>query len=452
MTNFYDDFSSGGTSNWPTVTGTAAVVNGNWYGASRPLLHIAPAGAACNVASSTTKWTQGVSTWAHMKMRFRMNALPSTSTADLFTIQAQTQLDNFDFFYDTATGTFRFDLKGASAYLDTGIKPILGYWHELQAKVYYGATTYTAQVMLDAYTSSVLSSPGETSSFVRSLHIGPGSAKTYSFDVAVATINVGTSEPTFEETLTMGKSSGLGDNFYVGGYNLSGDSGAIATSCPMGPLSVTDITQSAYERRGGRRDGAMQWNGYLNDAAGRAHPIFSALPRTDVLVSYFRGTTVGKHAASMIAKQVNYDPTLGADSSLDFVVNAVANGYAMEWGKMGTAGVRTDTGATSGTSIDNGAASTTGLQAYLHKFSFTGTDVTVKIQQSSDNGAGDAFTDVTGGGFTQITTGTPGYERIATSASLALEQYLRVVTVTTGGFSSFAFAVVICRNSVTPAF
>jgi hypothetical protein len=100
--------------------------------------------------------------------------------------------------------------------------------------------------------------------------------------------------------------------------------------------------------------------------------------------------------------------------------------------------------------VDFGAESDFGLQAYLHVFAFTGTDVTIKLQESSDN-SGDAYADVVGGGFTAVAS-APTSERIATAVDLTVEQYLKVTTVTTGGFTSCAFAVMVVRNEATPVF
>jgi hypothetical protein len=71
-----------------------------------------------------------------------------------------------------------------------------------------------------------------------------------------------------------------------------------------------------------------------------------------------------------------------------------------------------------------------------------GTDVTVKIQDSADNVS---FADVSGLAFTQLTAGRTA-ERLATANNATIRRYLRAVTVTTGGFSSLAFAVVIVKN------
>ena len=247
----------------------------------------------------------------------------------------------------------------------------------------------------------------------------------------------------------MSKQGGLGDNLYAAGYDLSGDVGSLSRiGGGPAPLDVTGINKSAPERIGGVRDGAIEFLAFFNDAAGQEHPRLSLLPTADQIVTYCRGTTLGNAAAALVAKQINYDGSRGTDGSLTFTMQALANGFGLEWGTQLTAGKRTDTTATNGTGVDGGAASAFGLQAYLHVFSFTGTSVTVKIQESSDNGAGDAFADVVGGGFTAATGVTS--ERIATSGALAVERYLRVVT--TGTFSSAVFAVMVARNATATVF
>lgn len=249
----------------------------------------------------------------------------------------------------------------------------------------------------------------------------------------------------------MAKTSGLGDNFYVDGYDLSGDTNSLSSvSGGNSPIVVTGINKSAMERIGGRRDGAMSWTSYFNPTLlTGAHARYSTLPTTDIVASYFRGTSLGDPSASIVAKQIGYDGNRADDGAFTLAVEAQANGYGLEWGKSLTAGQRTDTTATNGTSVDFGTGSTAfGLQAYLHVFAFTGTSVTVKLQESSDNGAGDAFADVTGGAFTAATGITS--QRIATASGQTVERYLRIVT--TGTFSNATFAVSVARNDTAVTF
>jgi hypothetical protein len=63
----------------------------------------------------------------------------------------------------------------------------------------------------------------------------------------------------------MTKTSGLGDNFYVNGFDLSGDLASIDTiSSPLAANDVTAINQYAYNRIPGLRDGAMSFTSYFD--------------------------------------------------------------------------------------------------------------------------------------------------------------------------------------------
>lgn len=246
----------------------------------------------------------------------------------------------------------------------------------------------------------------------------------------------------------MAKQTGLGDNLYIGGVDVSGDTQALG-SVHGGPaaMDVTGIDKSGYERIGGVRDGSFEFTTFFNPTG--EHVKLSTLPTADDIATYTRGTTSGAPAACIVFKQANYDGTRAQDGMFTFSVQALSNAYGIEWGKLATPGMRTDTTATTGSGVDLGAASSFGLQAYLHVFAFTGTSATVKLQGSSDNGVGDAYADITGGSFTVVTS-APYTQRIATASNLAVEQYVRVVT--TGTFSDLKFAVVVVRNETSVVF
>lgn len=246
----------------------------------------------------------------------------------------------------------------------------------------------------------------------------------------------------------MSKQGGMGDNCYCDQYNLSGDVGSLG-QIGGGPalLEMPGIDKSAQERKGGERNGTIEFSSWFNDGTGQEHTALKGRPITDRIVSYFRGTTLGNPAASLTAKQGNYDFTRGNDGSLTLQIQAMANGYGLEWGRNLTAGVRTDTSATNGSSIDTTASLSLGGQAYLHVFSFSGTDVTIKIQDSADNAA---FADVAGFGFTAVTGVTN--ERIQLGPTATIRRYVRVITTTSGGFTSVAFAVNMIKNEVAVTF
>jgi hypothetical protein len=108
--------------------------------------------------------------------------------------------------------------------------------------------------------------------------------------------------------------------------------------------------------------------------------------------------------------------------------------------------LRTDTTATNGTAFDCGAVSTLfGGQAYLQVNAFTGTSVTVKLQDSADNAT---FADLTGAAFTAATA--RGAQRLVLNPTATVRRYVRAVT--TGTFSSAVFQVTFVRNLSLTAF
>ena len=117
-----------------------------------------------------------------------------------------------------------------------------------------------------------------------------------------------------------------------------------------------------------------------------------------------------------------------------------SQGVPLEDVVMLTTGLRTDTSATNGTSVDNGAATSNGLVGHLQFIDITGSNCTVTIQESSDNGSGDAFAAIIA--FTQVTADNK-FERKTVAGGV--ERYLRVITA--GTFSSAKFAVAARRGT-----
>lgn len=154
----------------------------------------------------------------------------------------------------------------------------------------------------------------------------------------------------------MAISSGLGQAFFYGGYDLSGDTGSADDigGGLVGTQDITTIDLSAYKRIGLLRDGRISWGAFFNKAAGRAHERLGALPTVDRHLMWATSTAIGAPAACLVGKQINYDFTRPQDGSLTVAVNAQGNAYGLEWGDLLTAGKRTDTGATSGTAAEFG--------------------------------------------------------------------------------------------------
>jgi hypothetical protein len=240
----------------------------------------------------------------------------------------------------------------------------------------------------------------------------------------------------------MTKQSGLGDRLFVAGYDLSGDIGALG-NIGGGPaaMDVTGIDKSGHERLGGLIDGRFEYSAWFNPGTDRAHDRLSSLPTGSQVLTYCRGTALGGPAAGLVGKQVDYAGKRGNDGALSFEVSMqVADGYAVEWGEQATPGIRTDTTATAGGTVDGGAATAFGLVAYLHVFALTGTSVTVAVEDSAN---GSTWAALAGAAFTPAAGITS--QRIATARDAAVRRYLRVVT--TGTFTNAQFHVLLVRGA-----
>jgi len=225
----------------------------------------------------------------------------------------------------------------------------------------------------------------------------------------------------------MAKQGGLGAALAVGG----------------GPalLDVTTLAQTGMDRLGGKRDAKFDVTVVYDPLV--EHPTLSALPTTDVILTFAVPTlAVGAPACCMNSKQTNYDGTRAADGLYTFAVSALPNSYGLEWGNLLTAGIQTDTTATNGASWDTGGSLSYGAQAYLQVFSVTGTSVTVKIQDSADNSS---WADVASLAFTAATpAGSPQAQRISIANNATVRRYVRAAS--TGTFSNAQYAVVLVKN------
>lgn len=239
--------------------------------------------------------------------------------------------------------------------------------------------------------------------------------------------------------------------FFVDGFDLSGDTNSLQR-IGGGPAVIeqTDITQGGHARAGTLLGGEINWTSYFDKTVViGAHAVLSGRPTTDRIVSYAHQPNVGIGAsmASHVCKQIGYDPNRGNDASLTVGMASQSNGWPLEWGQTLTVGTRTDTTATNGASLDFGAVSTLfGLQAYVHLTgTFTGTSVTIKLQDSADNST---FADITGAAFTAFTA--VGAQRLQTARNATIRRYVRAVT--TGTFTNASFIVNFIRNLTTTTF
>jgi hypothetical protein len=247
----------------------------------------------------------------------------------------------------------------------------------------------------------------------------------------------------------MARQSGMGHRLLIDGYDPSSDITAVnSLSTPMTLQDVTGIDKYAHERIGLLHDASAEfahaWNPSNAGTGDAIHQVLRGLPTTDRQVTYLAGQTLGAPAFSLITKQVNYDWARNNDGSMTGSTSMQGNGYGGSWGVNLTAGKRTEAAAGNGSTVDLGAVPISysfGWSAFLHVTAFTGTSVTVKIQDSAD---ASAWLDLASATFTAATA--IGAQRITTaySSTATVRRYVRVVT--TGTYSNAVYAVNFVRN------
>ena len=241
----------------------------------------------------------------------------------------------------------------------------------------------------------------------------------------------------------MAKKSGLSQEIYVHGYDLSGDVGSLErVAGPHPATEVTGINKAAVERVHLRADGSIDFSTWFDDATALAHAALSPLPTTDVVILWALGGAVGDVAAGLVAKQLNYDWNEGPDGSLSGTVRTVGTaGSPLEWLEMLTAGQQTDSSSANGTSKDDTASTSNGIIAYLAITVIGSGTPTVTIEDSANNSIWATLLS-----FTQVADGgEPTGERM--TATGTVDRYLRIAT--TGTFTDLDFAVGYRRGEST---
>ena len=236
----------------------------------------------------------------------------------------------------------------------------------------------------------------------------------------------------------MAKSAGLAQKLFHHIYDISGDVGAISSwSTPVSVLDITGIDKSASERLQGLVTGSLSFNAFFNDAAAASH-VALRVPSAGAPVTWALGQTVGDVAGMVQGLGTSYDPTRGPDGGLTFDISMETYTTLPVWGVMLTPGLKTDTGAANGATLDQGAQTTAGAEAILHVTSFTGSNFTATVQDSSNGSSWGTLK-----AFTQVTD--TGSERVTVSGTV--ERYVRVIS--TGTFNPVSFAVSFRRGEAT---
>ena len=238
----------------------------------------------------------------------------------------------------------------------------------------------------------------------------------------------------------MTKEAGLTQEFFIQGYEIPNDIGAVnSAGSPRNTFEMTGLDKPATERVMGRVDGFIDLLLWFNDATNQLHDALKGLPTTDVHILWGTGGSLSDSAAFLVAKQLNYDWREEPDRALSGNLRAEVNGSPLEWGSMLTAGSVTHSSASSETGeVD--AQTSTGIVGFLEIMTIASGSPTFVIQDSSDT------TNGIDGSWSTVLTFTENTARKGerVTATGTIEKGLRATT--TGSFSDAVFAMAFRRG------
>ena len=224
---------------------------------------------------------------------------------------------------------------------------------------------------------------------------------------------------------------------YLAEFDLSGDSRtfseAIAAHDDVDMTGWSDLVMNGLADR--LQVGLTGYQAIMNPAAAGAFTQLSAGTSSPILSLCFGGggaPAAGDPAYLLPAVQLSgvtgpssRTNVITADFNLD--QSQVSDSFTFPFGYV-LNGDTSLTTTTNGTSVDLYAAGTTGFTAHLHIIASSGGSWAFTIEQSSDDGSGDAF--ATLGTFTA--DGSAVTSESLTGAS-TVEQYVRFVATRTSG-------------------
>lgn len=216
----------------------------------------------------------------------------------------------------------------------------------------------------------------------------------------------------------------------VGGYELTGDSNRISIEDKRDLYDVTAFSDAVHNFVPGKRTITMEHAGYLNSAVARSHPVLRANTLqgvVSVLLGANTAPVIGNPTYSLDTVQTQYSTLPEMAKFVPFNAKFANRGERGGWG-VALAVPSTITNSTTGSGVDNGAASSKGGAAVLHILQIPTPDTyTIIVEGATNSGFSTGL--VTLATFT-LNGSALGSERISISGSLP--QFTRFKATRTG--------------------
>jgi hypothetical protein len=216
----------------------------------------------------------------------------------------------------------------------------------------------------------------------------------------------------------------------VGGYDLTGDSNRITISDVRRMHDVTAFGDGVHKSIAGQQVSVLTHMGYFNPVAAKSHPVLKSgtvAGIVSVILGQNAAPVVGDLAYCMDSIQSRYAAMPETSRYVPFVTGFANRGDLGGWGVALTPPL-SFTNTTTGSGVNNGAASSNGGAAFLHVLQAAASDTyTIIVQGATNSGFTTGL--VTLATFT-LNASALGSERIPISGSIP--QYTRFKATRSG--------------------
>lgn len=217
-------------------------------------------------------------------------------------------------------------------------------------------------------------------------------------------------------------------------FDLSAFFNSADVAATLDTAETTTFGKTAKTYIPGLADATLSLAGMFDGAANAIDAVLAAALGGSALITVAPAGagTIGNRASLAEALETSYGISAAVADAVSVSAEAQVTGGLLPGVILANLIARTATGNTA--ALDNAASTASGAKAFLHITAFSGTNVTIKVQESPDNSTwADLIT------FSQAT----GVTSQSGSATGTIDRYLRVNIA--GTFTSVTFAVALAR-------
>lgn len=174
----------------------------------------------------------------------------------------------------------------------------------------------------------------------------------------------------------------------VDAYELTGDHNQIMIDDSYKVLNASSFGMAAEHYIHGQRSMGLSHKGYLNPAAAASHPVLKGIAINGVvsiLVGQNAAPVLGDPVYNLLTQQEFYTSKPEIGQVIPFNAKFANRGELGGWGQI-LAVPTSITNSSTGSNLDNGAASSNGGAAFLHILQDTNTDSYLIEVEGSANG------------------------------------------------------------------